>query len=58
LLFLLKYSRIPGARFSARLLLLCHVDEFFAKLPTLQNGDTAAWPAARVLPLVAHPFGR
>ena len=56
--FLLKFSRIPTARFSARRLLLCHVDEFCAKLPTLQNGDTAAWPAARVWPLVAHPFGR
>jgi hypothetical protein len=29
-------------------LLLCHADEFCAKLPTLQNGDIAAWPAARV----------
>ena len=50
--FLLKFSRIPTARFSARLLLLralCHVDEFCAKLPTLQNGDTAAWPAAWVV---------
>jgi hypothetical protein len=58
LFFLLKFSQIPDARFSDRLLLLCHVDEFCAKLPTLQNGDTAAWPAARVWPLVAHPFGR
>jgi hypothetical protein len=57
LFFLLKLSQIPGARFSA-LLLLCHVDEFCAKLPTLQNGDIVAWPAARVWPMVAHPFGR
>jgi hypothetical protein len=56
--FLLRFSRIPGAKFSNRLLLLCHVDEFCAKLVLLQNGDTAAWPAARVWPLVAHPFGR
>jgi hypothetical protein len=58
LIFLLKISRIPGARLSARLLLLCHVDDFCARLPTLHNGDTAAWPAAKVWPLVAHPFER
>ena len=42
LFFLLKFSLIPGSRFSDWLLLLCHVDDFCAKLPTLQNGNTAA----------------
>ena len=40
--FILKFSRISGSRFSARLLLLCYVDDFCAKLPNLQNGNTAA----------------
>ena len=42
LFFVLKFSRIPGSRFSARLLQLCHVVDFCAKLPNLQNGNTAA----------------